>query len=353
MKRIMLIIQIMCLMLLLSACAGGFDGKSQSNSEPPPDVFFGDTIIEITEHGMVFYKSYLYNFSWAPDSQRMAGSIEDINRGDNAYSGSSDDIVVGSEIYMWDIERNQYQKISAGNFSDEKINASWNPKNDLILYKALGSDEFIKSSLGYVDLSTSEYVGVTYSGIGDWFPDGERFITGRFETLDIEANVLDTISMLVDQFKQSSLIDLSPDGNHLVFKAKEIGEEIFSPSDINLYSFETEENVRLLNETIWDLSWSSDSEWFTFSSHPNKLKNIVFVQSYNILNQCFTDSLKLPKAIDGIEGELILNDSFAWSPNGELFAVGVELEDVGEGILLIDTDSDVIEDWLSSGTCGD
>ena len=44
-------------------------------------------------------------------------------------------------------------------------------------------------------------------------------------------------------------------------------------------------------------------------------------------------------------------EDFAWSKNGETLAIGRNIDEIGHGILLIDVENELIQDWLFSGGC--
>jgi hypothetical protein len=75
--------------------------------------------------------------------------------------------------------------------------------------------------------------------------------------------------------------------------------------------------------------------------------------AYKISSGCFTDKFKIPNDIDLFMTIESTYGSGVWSPDGKFFAVSGYLGEEDRGIFMFETDSQLFQDWLSSGTCGD
>lgn len=111
-KSFKIVFQIVCGLILAVLIFALIQFVSFMNSEDyyPPNEFTGTVIHKFPYSGITFYKSELESFSWAPDSQRLAGVLRPHGREGVVWATS--DLIEPSEIYIWDIEMNHYKIIS-------------------------------------------------------------------------------------------------------------------------------------------------------------------------------------------------------------------------------------------------
>lgn len=294
-----------------------------------------EPVVKVEEPGLgiTFYQGNLNNLDWLHDNQTLVGTYP---------RPFAEDVY--DEVYIWTPEEGSYTKLSSGMFGGFKANISVNPIFDQVLYWHYA--EFRRPSnpptglyVANLDPIGEQYLGDI--GLGDWMPDGESVLTEHFEIINLRTGEvsqlpgIEYIYWLVYAFK------VSPDGRFIAFSASVESDK--STRNLYLFSIESETITNLGGEFYpWELVWSPDGSWLVIASANDYV-------AYDIQNECFTDSLSLPF---GLEDHTIrsVGFNFAWSPDGNTIAISGLLGEM-RGIFFIDVYSDVIQNWLNSGSC--
>lgn len=222
------------------------------------------------------------------------------------------------------------------------------------MYRCDFCDDFNGSSTGFVNVETGEFIELNNSYTDHWLPDGESFLTYSFEIVDLESNILETIVIQYDDTDRGKLLSLSPNGNYLIVSTRVHQYDDVYDLAVYLYNLENQNLQELLDYSINEIEWSNDSNWILLHDYSNKSsERNSNVFGININTLCVTEKLEFPENLEKTAVIKSYRPDFAWSPDGKTFAISGELEGVGRGIFMIDTNSDLIQDWLSSGTCGE
>lgn len=315
-----------------------------------------------------FQKTDLLGFIWAPDSQRMAGYIKWDYPGrffqEFMYSNECGQYCFLSEIYLWDPISNIYEKISKSNFEFKKTFVLWHPTQNKLLFDGTTAQDLriVPTEMagnivnGYLDLDTEEYKRIySASDISSWYPHEIKVINDDFEIINIDTGKKHIVANLDKEFNFGYGLRFSPQGNHLAFGGIWINSPTPDNVSLFIYFFESGSVQNISIENGHFLLWSPDGQWVVFSNRQEEdyFKDDYF--AYHIHKQCMTNKLSFPDVF-GEEYSAWLNEenlSIAWSPGGQTIAIQGNLAEVGQGIFFIDVESPLIQDWLSSGTCGE
>lgn len=268
---------------------------------------------------------------WSPDSSRLVGASPVKSDGINLFDRTS------SEIYVWDIQADLYTQISDPEFTVWNSNPSWNPQSEQILfYSQTEFDNVYK--IGMIELDSGLTRGITtFSGFTDWL-NGEKFVIGSLNELFIvntDTKNYEPVWTLPIK-KQISGLSVSPDGNSIAVLIKPLGisDEL---TQLWILDLNTQHTSKLFeNQVLENVEWSPDGEWLTLL-HSEYYGSVIAIRSDGT---CKTKPFAIDKTFV----------DFSWAPNGHSIAAVV----YGEGeekILIIDTNSRTIQNWLSHQNC--
>lgn len=306
-KRILWLIIIGPLFFLLNNC-----GKNNL----PPGTSFYETEVEFA------------TIDWAPDSKRVVGAswmlADGLNLGKNP-----------SEIYVWEPGSQSYLQVSDHEFSLANSHPVWHPKLEQILYYSqteFGDDY----NSGVVDVTSKERQGIVKLGSSmDWLPNGSIFVVSNGVQLflvDVATGVYESIWQTPESEPIRDLA-VSPNGENVAI----FSSDRTPPVTVWLVNIDDglEQLIFTSEIPLSGLSWSADGQWL-ISTRRAGYNNIIAIKSDG---SCMTDSLAIQENIVDV----------SWSPNGQQIAAVVSFEKTG--VFLFDIDSQLIQDWLSSGTC--
>lgn len=289
----------------------------QSNMRDLPEgVSFSRTEIAFAE------------LEWLPDSLQLIGTspvlpLDGINIGRDP-----------SEVYLWDVETNEYTQVSDETFSLWNEHPVWHPDLELVLYYS--NDEFGEDyELGVVDLMGNIITKLEFGDSADWIPNRNEILVNRVALLslfDVESQLYKTIWLAE---KGWSIVDIavSPDGKEVAILLTDrslvtqlIIIDLNEGSELKVF-----ESPTRISQIDWDPSGSHLI--FLNGSSSNELFAITPD------GKCMTDPFSLEYDIEDI----------SWSPNGERIAAST-ISDI-DGVFFLDMSSQLLIDWLDSNSC--
>lgn len=289
------------------------------------------------------YQETEVNFSyidWGPDSKRLAGSSPDL--GHPSPLGFLER-QTPSEVFVWDPASDSYIQVSDESPSVFNSNPIWNPNGEQILYYS--QDEFgLNGNSGLVDINSLDRLAVSDFGRSmDWFPDGSKFVAENGNKLYSIGVSGERPRELWTAPRDNYVIDLaiSADGENIAVITEQSGGISYRTTIISL-SDNSEQIVSETNNWMSRIDWSPDGQWLIILEDivPGKAR----ASAIRADGSCKTEPWQLD--FDGDFRDI------SWAPDGESIAVALFIDRNTHGVLFADTDSEFIQNWLSSGDCG-
>jgi Tol biopolymer transport system component len=278
---------------------------------------------------------------WAPDSSRLVGSSPDL--GHPSPLGFLER-QTSSEVYIWDPGTDSYRQVSDESPTMHNVKPVWQPGGDLILYYS--EDEFNgRRGAGIVGVNSLSRRTVANLGTSmDWLPDGTRLAInngGSVYTIGVEGG---KPTKLWGAPRGQLVVDLavSPRGNEYAVVTRAVGESVYRIVAVTMEGGVERELFRSDVQTR-SISWSPDGRWLLFLQvvKPGEIRPFAIRSD----GSCVTEAW-YPE-IDAKFGDI------SWSPDGARIAAALFLTRNSYGVLFAEIDSASVQDWLTSGSCGD
>ncbi|WP_420627682.1 TolB family protein [Candidatus Leptofilum sp.] len=279
--------------------------------------------------GVSFFRTEiaLAELEWLPNNLQIVGTspalpLSGINVGRSP-----------SEVYVWDSTSNNLNQISDEAFSYWSGHPVWHPNLDLVMYFSI--DEFGEDyKLGAIDSSGNIIIKLDGKN-ADWIPNKNEILVNRISHLslfDTETQTYQTV-WRTEKGWGISEVAVSPSGQEVAILISD-GSPVTHVLVMNLSQGEAQK-IYESQMNISQISWggSGNELLFLTSGTFNELWAI------SVDGQCITKPF-----VFGYEFEDV-----TWSPDGEVIAASTN--DEVTGIFLLNTNSDLIQDWLTARSC--
>lgn len=290
-------------------------------------------LIDLNEEVVLFPIAVMGDLDYQGINNRFVG----IKSGENS-----------SQVYIFELDRNRFTKLTNTNSSTVNRDPKWNPINEnLILFRSDG--EFGNGFwIGTINLSSSKKTAIAIGRSPEWLSDGDLIayivdFSQVFTQNITTGQVYLLLSPELDTGDKIIEIAVSPNGQHIAFLVDQLmGDNLIYLAEIN--NNELVSQYELVVEGLFhdDLDWSANSDFLILQQIEPKMP--LRVMAFNLEKHCLTGPLSIADA------ELLVPSEFVWSDDNSNIFVSGKIDN-SQGLLKITVSGETIATWLNSGEC--